>query len=342
MNTQQIVFTAPGVAQMQGRTLPEPGAGQVLVKTAYTMISAGTERANLMGMRNTHAHIVDDSQIPLFPKTLGYCGVGTVQQIGEGVASVKEGDRVVVYFGTHSAHTLMPEEKVVRIEDDATDLLDAVPAVIAQIAMSGVRMARIELGESVMIMGLGVLGMYAVQWCRLAGAAPILVADPNPRRRERALALGADYALDPFAPDFAGQVQALTAGGVNVGIEVSGAAIALEQMLDCTAKMARVVLLGCTRVNDRCIDYYHKVHYRGIAILGAHTVVRPQVDSRPGYWTWRDEIQAVLRLASGGRIRLADNIDEVHSAREAPAVFTRLAEDANFPIGVVLDWRGIE
>lgn len=342
MNTWQVAFTAPGVAALKQTTLPAPGADQVLVKTAYTMISAGTERANLMGMLNTNPNVPDDSVLPRFPKVLGYCGVGTVEAIGEKVTSVRVGDRVVIYFGTHSAHTLMPEEKVIRVDDDGASLLELAPTVIAQIAMSGVRMARMELGESVMIMGLGVLGMYAIQWCRLAGACPILVADPDPARRQRALALGADAALDPFAGDFAAQVHALTDGGVNVGIEVSGAAIALEQMLDCTARMARVVLLGCTRVNDRCIDFYHKVHFRGITILGAHTVVRPKVDSQPGYWTYRDEIRAILRMVAGGRICLADNINEVHPASDAPAVFARLAENRDFPIGVVLDWRDME
>lgn len=342
MDIQQVVFTAPGIAALKRATLPEPGAGQVLVKTAYTMVSAGTERANLMGMPNTNPNVPDDSVLPRFPKVLGYCGVGVVEQVGQGVATVKVGDRVIVYFGTHSSHTLLPEDKIVRIEDDAIDLLAVAPTVIAQISMSGVRMARMELGESALVMGLGVLGMYAVQWCKMAGACPILVADPDAKRRERALALGADHALNPFDADFAKRVHALTQGGVHVGIEVSGAAVALEQMLDCTARMARVILLGCTRVNDRCIDFYHKVHFRGVTLLGAHTVVRPQVDSRAGYWTWRDEIRAILRMVSLGRINLADNIDEVRPATEAAAVFARLAENRDFPIGMVLDWRDIQ
>lgn len=339
MQAVQIQFTAPGVAEFQTVELGQIGEKQVLVKTVYTVVSAGTERANLMGMPNTNPGVLDMEGMK-FPKVLGYCGVGVVAQVGAGVTSVRPGDRVVIYFGKHASYNLVEEDHVVRIDDPSQDLLKVAPSVIAQIAMSGVRMARLEMGESAMVMGLGILGMYAVQWLRLSGACPIIAVDPKADRREKALAMGADEALDPTAPDFAAKVHAFTGGdGVQVGIEVSGAAVALEQMLTCTARMARVVLLGCTRVNDRCIDFYHQVHARGITILGAHTCVRPAVDSRPGYWTYRDELEALLTMVSHGRIDLSRNIDEVLPVAEAPAIYKRLAENKNFPTGLVLDWR---
>lgn len=338
MKARQITFTAPGVAELLAIDVPEPRKDQVLVKTAYSVVSAGTERANLMGQKHTSPGYIDDSVLPRFPKVLGYCGVGIVEKTGPEVKQVKPGDRVIIYFGTHASYNLVPEEKVIRIDDDAAELLPLSPAVIAQIAMSGVRMARIELGESALIMGLGILGLYAVQWCRMAGACPVIVADPNPERRAKALEFGADDALDPTAEDFAQRVKALTGGGVNAVIEVSGAPVALVQALECTARMARVVLLGCTRENDRAIDFYHMVHFRGVQILGAHTSVRPAGDSCPGYWTYRDELKALLKLVSGKRIDLMRNIQEVHRAGEAPAVYARLAQNRDFPVGVVFDW----
>lgn len=341
MIAKQIQFTAPGVAELNPVEIAPVGRREVLVRTAYTVVSGGTERANLMGMPNTNPNVLDMEGMK-FPKVLGYCGVGTVEQIGEEVHSVRPGDRVIIYFGTHTSYNLVSEDKVVRIEDDRLELRDLAPAVIAQIAMGGARMARVELGESAMVMGLGILGMYAVQWLKLMGACPLIAVDPVAKRREKALELGADFALDPTEPDFPDRVVKLTRGGVHVGIEVSGAAIALEQMLECTARMARVVLLGCTRVNDRCIDFYHKVHARGISLLGAHTCVRPQCDSRPGYWTYRDELEAVLRMVSLKRIDLSRNIGEIHSALEAPTIYARLAENKDFPTGLILDWRDVQ
>lgn len=340
MQAWQIQFTAPGVAELNAVEIPAVTGRNVLVKTSYTVVSGGTERANLMGMPNTDPNVLDMEGMK-FPKVLGYCGVGIVEQIGPEVRSVKPGDRVIIYFGSHTSYNLVPEEKVIRIDDCRLKLHDLAPAVIAQIAMSGVRMSRLELGESAMVMGLGILGMYAVQWLKLMGACPILAVDPQESRRKKALTLGADFALDPTGVDFPRQVHNLTHGGANVGIEVSGAAIALEQILECTAPMARVVLLGCTRINDRCIDFYHKVHARGVVLLGAHTSVRPILDSRPGYWTYRDELEALLRMISLGRINLSLNIEEIHSALETPDVYARLAANRDFPTGMILDWRDV-
>ena len=98
--------------------------------------------------------------------------------------------------------------------------------------LGGVRKLEIELGESAMVMGLGLLGIFAIQFCRLNGAYPVIAADLNPARRELALQLGADYAFDPSAPDFVEQVKAVTGGkGVRATVEVTGVSVAMKQAL---------------------------------------------------------------------------------------------------------------
>lgn len=284
----------------------------MLLKTEYTVISPGTEWANLMGEKNTSG---SDrySTGPRFPKTLGYCGVGKVVKIGKDVTSVSVGSHAVIYFGIHSSYSLVPEENVIPLDERAVDLMQAAPTVLVHIALGGVRMARFEVGESALIMGLGILGMYSVQLCRMNGVCPVIAADPNPERRAMALSHGADYAFDPTDEDFPRQVLAVTGGrGVNGVIEVSGTAIALPQALECVAPMGRVILLGCTRENDIPTDYYHMVHFRGVQILGAHTFVRPKRDSWPGYWTYRDECQAVLSLISHGRMLMCGKVTRVY------------------------------
>ncbi len=333
MNYKQIVFTGPGVAELQEKTLRAAGPGDVLVKTEYTGVSAGTERANLVALPNTAGH-------KSFPVTLGYSGVGHVAEIGSSVSSVKVGDRVLIYFGTHSSYNLMPEDKVIKVDDDNIDSVEAAFTVIAMFPLSGVRKARIEIGESAMVMGLGILGLFSVQLCGINGAIPVIAADLNPERRKLALSLGADFALDPSAPDFVKQVRSITKGkGVNAVIEVSGASVAMKQALGCAARQARIVLLGCTRVSDCPIDFYQDVHLTGVSIIGAHTSVRPQHDSYPYHWTFRDECNALLKLLSAKRIKAAPVISEVHTPQEAPEVYSRLAYDKNFPVGIVFDWR---
>ena len=98
--------------------------------------------------------------------------------------------------------------------------------------LGGVRKLELELGESAMVMGLGLLGMFAVQFLRLSGAYPLIAADLNPVRRELALRLGADYAFDPSTPDFIEQIMAVTnQKGVHATVEVTGVSSAMKRRL---------------------------------------------------------------------------------------------------------------
>ena len=203
--------------------------------------------------------------------------------------------------------------------------------------MAALRKCHFEFGESVLVMGQGILGQLAVLLARAAGAAPVVAADPVPAKRERALALGADLAFDPSVPDFADRVKDATGGGARVVVEVTGVDRALDNALDATARFGRVALLGCTRHSSFAIDYYRKVHGRGVTLVGAHTMARPKNDSSPGWWTERDDAFAFLRLLALGRIALDGFVEEVHPLSDAPAVYTRLAAGGPFP-NVQFDW----
>ena len=206
--------------------------------------------------------------------------------------------------------------------------------------MAAVRKCKLEIGESAMVMGQGVLGQIAVQILRAAGAHPIIAVDPIAEKRARAIELGADYALDPFASDFAATAKELTRGGVNVCIEVTGKGQGLDMALDCMARFGRVALLGCTRDSNFTIDYYRKVHYPGISLIGAHTNARPAQESHEGWWTALDDSEAIIRLLDGKRLDFDVLIEEVHSPVEAPEIFERLATERSFPV-VQFDWTKI-
>lgn len=343
MKNKQIIFTKPKVAELLDCPVADTlQKKQVRVRTVYTVISAGTERANLIGEINISGKIEDCND--RFPRKLGYCGVGVVEAVGEEVTSVKPGDRAIIYFGKHSQYNILPEANVIPIyeDTDAVSDLDAALMVIAGFPAEGVRKARIEYGESAMVVGLGILGLIGVKLAQIAGAVPVIAVDPNPERRALAMQYGADHALNPMDEDFLDQVKALTHGkGVNVVVEASGNSKALKQSLHCCAPMARVTLLGCTRTPDT-YDLYHDVHYPGISMIGAHNFARPKVESYPGNWTAADDIHAMLRLIAYNRMDFKSLISEVHSPAQAPEVFARLADDPSFPIGVAFDWRLLE
>ena len=337
MEIRQIVFTRKNCAELLIKE-EELRAGEVCVQTVVSTISPGTERANIIGESNVNPLREADLE-PIFPRTAGYSSAGVVTAVAENVTSVKVGDRVAVYWGKHKDYNIVPEENVVQIEDDQVSFEEAAVSFIATFPLAAIRKTRLEVGESMMIMGQGLLGQLAVQLARAAGAVPVIAVDPVPEKREEALKIGADYALDPYDPDFVETVKQITKGGVKTAIEVTGLGKGLEQCLDCMAKFGRVALLGCTRDRNFTIDYYRKVHYPGITLVGAHTGVRPEHESYPGYFTNRDDILTVLNLCAGKRVDLKKMTWEVCQPEECTTVFERLINDRQFPAVVQFDWR---
>ena len=334
MKTKKISFTAVHKAELVEYELSEINESEVLVEMEYTAVSGGTERACIMGMSNTPQS---------FPMSLGYCGIGRVIQIGMSVTSVKVGDRVLVYHGIHSKYNIRPESAITKVTNEAISSLDAAFVIIASMGLGGVRKLEIELGESAMVMGLGLLGIFAIQFCRLSGAYPVIAADLNPARRELALKLGADYAFDPSSPDFVEQVKAVTDGkGVRATVEVTGVSAAMKQALECASWMGRIALLGCTRVSDCAVDYYQQVHRPGVKLIGAHNFVRPKLESYPHHWTHHDDCRAILDLIAAGRIQVSPIISRVESPKNATEIYNQLCDDPEFPIGTVFDWKEIK
>lgn len=334
MKNQAIFFTEPGKAELLEEELRELKDNEVLVKLAYSTISSGTERANLIG----HVNIgITGSGNPPFPRIVGYCSSGVVEKIGEKVEGLEVGDRVAVSWGKHRQYMILTTDNVHKITDDNISLSEAATWQIATFPMAAIRKCRLEFGESAIVMGLGVLGLFAVKLLRVAGATPIIAVDPVPEKRELALKIGADYAFDPFAPDFAEQVKKVTDGGAKVGIEVTGVGAGLDGILDCMARFGRVALLGCTRDKEFSIDYYRKVHGPGITLVGAHTIARPDKESSSGWWTLKDEMAALQKFCTHGRLEFESLVEEIHSPAEATEVYTRLANEKAFPL-VQFDW----
>ena len=335
MQNPNIVFTAPRVAEVLEKPIPSPGPGEVLVRTVRSCLSAGTERGNLLGEPNMGLQSVKDAPA-VFPRQLGYSAAGIVEAVGEGVASLKTGDHVAMSYSQHAALQCRPVDLTYPMPDGVSFEAGALTH-IAIMPMQALRKCRFEFGESVLVVGQGVLGQLAVKMARATGAAPVIAADPVPAKRERALALGADLALDPGAADFAERVKEATDGGARVVIEVTGVDRALDTALDAVARFGRVALLGCTRRSEFAIDFDRKVHGRGVTLVGAHNQARPEHDSSPGWWTRRDDALAYLRMVSLGRIDLTGFIEEVHPVADAPTVYTRLAAGGPFPT-VQFDW----
>ena len=337
MLSKNIVFTKPGCAELLEEEVKALGPKDILVELEMSSVSSGTEKANLLGVDRISPAAKEVSKT--YPRRLGYSCCGKVIEVGTEVTKHKVGDRVALAWSTHSQYNVITEDNAYPIDD--IDPQDAALFNICTFPMAAVRKCRTEMGESAIVMGMGVLGLISVKLLRIAGATPIIAVDPVEAKREQAIKYGADYAFDPYDPEFSKKVKEVTKGGCNVGIEVTGIGAGLDGILDCMQRYGRVALLGCTRNSDFSIDYYGKVHGPGITLIGAHTMARPKHESHGGWWTQADDFYAIKKLTQTGRLELKSLVEEVHCPCEATEVYNRLAREKFFPV-VQFDWRKVK
>ena len=331
MKCKEIAFIAPGQARLVDRELPDaPEKGLVQLKTEYTLISPGTEFACLKGANGRPMQ---------FPITLGYSAVARVVKTGPEVTELAEGDRCLCYHSAHRSWQNMPARDVVRIEEDALPSQEAVFCVVGTMGFQGVRRCRPEFGESALVMGLGLLGQFAVQTAHLCGCFPVIGLDFNADRREKALSTGADACFSPDAPELAEKIRELTHGGADMVIEVTGNPQAVVQGLTLCAPFARVALVGCSRTPTENIDFYNLVHRPGISIIGAHNMARPKFDRRPGVWTQPEDMLLLLRSMALGRLKAKHLITGIADPAECEGIYDRLYKRDPSVFGQLFDWR---
>ena len=111
MQSKNIVFVKENTARIVAEEVPQLHAGQVLVKLQISTISSGTERANLTGCK-TVSPLLPDAPVAEFPRRGGYSSAGIVMQVGEGVTSVRPGDRVAVSWSTHNQYVVAKESNL--------------------------------------------------------------------------------------------------------------------------------------------------------------------------------------------------------------------------------------
>ena len=341
LNVKYLVANEPNKVEYCSESydenlLPED---RILVKTHFSTISAGTELAWIAGNSNNP----NARSFPFYP---GYSASGEVIKVGSKVEKFAVGDRVIMPWSGHRSYVALPTNTVgngvYKINDPRVDLQDASLTHIASFSMLGIRRLKIQMGEPVMIAGLGLLGLIALQAARLSGAAPLLACDLSEERRQLALQLGADAVFDPREENFVEKVKSASGGkGVSAVVEVTGNAVALKQALQYTAKMGRISLLGCTRIPDCPIDFYRDVHLPGITLIGAHTSNRPAIDSHSDGWNTHDDYETVLKYLATKRFDFKKLISQVVNPENAPEVYKKLLEGKNSPLGFVFDWQKI-
>jgi len=332
---RSVRFTAERTVEVRETETPTPAAGEALVETELSAISPGTELLLYRG--ETDAGLAADETLEAidgdleFPLSYGYAAVGRVAEVGEDVERSLVGRRVFAFHPHRSAFVADPETLVPVPEDcppERAAMLANVETAV-NLAMDG----RPRIGEQVVVFGQGVVGLLAVGVLSGFPLSELVAVEPQPARRERALAMGATDAVPP------GEVAAAIDGtatpdGADLVYELSGNPDGLDAAVDTAGYAGRVVIgswYGTKPVELGLGGEFHRSHVR----LRASQVSRIDHE-HAGRWDTDRRLAVTLdRLGELEPERLITHRFAVGDAADAYRLLDEHPEDA---CGVLLTY----
>ena len=366
---QQVLLNiGTGATLLIEAPVPSLQRGHVLIRTKRTLISAGTERMLIDFGRASmldRAREQPDKVKMLFdkvrtdglmatidavrskldqPLALGYCNVGTVIEAGEGVTEFRPGDRVVSN-GSHAGVVNVPKNLCARIPDNVEDE-SAVFTVLGAIGLQGLRLAQPTLGETVVVTGLGLIGLLTVQMLRAHGCR-VMGIDYDPQRLEMARQFGA-YAVDSSANDDLVMQAVDFSRGRGVDAVIITASTESSEPVSQAAKMCRsrgrIVLVGVTGLKLSRQDFYEKEITFQVSCSygpGRYDAAYEQKgqDYPVGFvrWTEQRNFEAVLDLMASNALNVAPLLTHRFPIERAEAAYAVLT-GGEPSLGIVLEY----
>jgi predicted dehydrogenase/threonine dehydrogenase-like Zn-dependent dehydrogenase len=330
-----------GATLLEEVPAPQVKAGSVLIKTACTLVSLGTERmlvefgkSNLIAkarkepdrVKEVLNKIKTDGLIPTLdavfnklgqPLPLGYCNVGMVVEIGKGVTSLKVGDRVASN-GHHAEYVCVPENLTVKIPDNVSDE-EAAFTVIGAIGLQGIRLCNPQLGETIVVVGLGLVGLITAQLL-LANGCRVIGVDFDRRKLDIAASKGI-ITIDPSkGTNTVKIVEEITSETGADGVIITASSKSNEvihEAAQMSRKRGRIVLIGVVGLDIMRADFYEKeLSFQVSCSYGPgrydEEYEQKGHDYPIGYvrWTEKRNFEAVLHAISTGNIHVKDLITE--------------------------------
>ena len=288
-----------GKGSFEVRQAPElhPGPGEVVIKNM------------VCGVCGTDVHIFHGepgSADVNPPVVLGHEYSGEVVEVGEGVTTLKPGDHVTVdpniYCGEcvycrngkkqlcetmqavgvtrdggFGEYSLVPAAQAFKLGDSVPYEAGAMAEPVA-CCLHGIDLAGIKAGDRVCIVGGGAIGLIMLQLAKLSGASSLVLSEPNEKRRQVALSLGADAAIDPTAPDAGSAYEAALGDGADVVIECVGNNAAVKSAFQLAKKGATIVLFSVPKVDATFDLPLFDVYKKELTIKGSF--VNPDTHER--------------------------------------------------------------
>ncbi len=342
MRARQAVIVEPFKADVREVELPDPAPNQILVETEVSAVSAGTELAVWTG---THQWLKDPN-LPdwKFPFRPGYSAAGTVVAVGAAVTGWKPGDRVS-YPGNHaSAELLTLGHERGRLWKLPTklDAERAAWACIARYGMGAGIRAGLTLGRSAAVLGLGIIGQFALRCLLAAGAHPVVGIDSVRMRREAATAAGADHVLDPSAGDALAQLSAyLGTRGAELVADATGVPDAVPAAMRLACDGGQVVVVGSPRGRAQDVNFYDDLHRRYLEVTGAHgnMLFEPAHVRLAGAWDISKAQHWLLAQLAAGRLSTAGLVTHRIEPAGLGTAYEGLLKRKEEYLGVVVRWK---
>ena len=321
---------------------PQVRVGHVLIKTSRSLVSLGTERmlvefgkANLIQKARQQPDKVKlvldkirtDGILPTLesvfnkleqPLPLGYCNVGEIVEIGKGVSGFKVGDRVASN-GPHAEYVCVPKNLVAKIPDNVSDE-EASFTVIGAIGLQGIRLLDPRLGETVVVTGLGLIGLITAQLL-VANGCHVIGIELDQHKIEVAKSLGI-YTINPLETNNpVSAVHAKTNGIGADGVIITASAKyndIIKQAAQMSRKRGKIVLVGVVGLNIDRSDFYEKeLSFQVSCSYGPgrydEDYEQKGLDYPIAYvrWTEKRNFETVLKAISTNRLNVKALVSEV-------------------------------
>lgn len=333
-----VWFTSPRTVELRAASARPPATGEVRIKALYSGISHGSEMMVYRGDVPTGVSL--DSSLPTlqgsfsYPVKYGYSTAGRVVDVGSGVTNLSEGD-LVFAFNPHETCYTVPATVVIRLPQEL-EPRTGIFAANLETGLNALLDAAPRLGERVVVIGQGVVGLLITQLARRAGASLVIASDLYEKRRRLSLSAGADIALDPSAESLAECVSAMTGGtGADVVIEASGQPNALDDAVSAAAQEGRVVIVSWYGTKRAELALGTDFHRKRLTLKSSQVSnLDPSLTPR---WTIARRRELAVRYLS--ELSLDELISHVLAFDRAAEGYRLIDEQPGEVVQVVLDYN---
>ncbi len=321
--------------------IPQPSTGEILV------------RVRAAGICSSDIHYQDGrSKVTRLPITLGHEIAGEVAACGEGATLFNPGDRVCLFYlitcgkcmmcctgrdnyckeakmlgknidGGFAEYLVVPERNAFTFPDSIPFSRAALMTDAVATPFHALKRAHIQTGDDVLVIGIGGLGIHAVQIARIMGAGKVIAMDLSPEKLSLAKKVGATAVINPLEDNVEKRIEEITEGrGVDVAIELIGLSRTIRQAVDSTGPGGRTVVVGICP-EEMGLNPYHDLLLKERTILGSADQSRA-------------DFPTIIELVAQGRLDLSHSVSLELPLAEINRGLDILRQKEDNPVRIVI------